>query len=133
MEFPHLWRLMEENQFDTIYHEHFSYLSFTVARDIFAAHGLRIFDVERLPTHGGSCASSRAHRLRPAAPRPPRAAALAREESADGFRTLARYQARSGARRERPKRDAARVPDRGAACRASASRHTARPARATRS
>ena len=45
MEFPHLWRLMEENQFDTIYHEHFSYLSFTTVLEIFAAHGLRLFDV----------------------------------------------------------------------------------------
>jgi len=90
MEFPHLWRLMEENQFDTIYHEHFSYLSFTVARDIFAAHGLRIFDVERLPTHGGSLRIFGAHRSDPR-PETAAAAALAREESADGFRTLARY------------------------------------------
>lgn len=54
MEFPHLVRLMAENQFDTIYHEHYSYLAFTVVRRIFAAHGLRLFDVEQLPTHGGS-------------------------------------------------------------------------------
>ena len=54
MEFPHLVRLMEENQFDTIYHEHFSYFSFTTAEEIFAAHGLVLFDVEELPTHGGS-------------------------------------------------------------------------------
>ena len=54
LEFPHLMRLLEFVQFDTIYHEHFSYLSlFTVAR-IFEAAGLRIFDVEELPTHGGS-------------------------------------------------------------------------------
>jgi hypothetical protein len=90
MEFPHLWRLMEENQFDTIYHEHFSYLSFTVAREIFAAHGLRIFDVERLPTHGGSLRIFAAHRSDPR-PETDAAAALAREESGDGFRTLARY------------------------------------------
>jgi 2-polyprenyl-3-methyl-5-hydroxy-6-metoxy-1,4-benzoquinol methylase len=54
MEFPHLLRLMEQNQFDTIYHEHFSYLSFSTAEQIFAKHGLKIFDVEELSTHGGS-------------------------------------------------------------------------------
>ena len=54
MEFPHLIRLMDENQFDTIYHEHFSYFSFYVAEKIFEAHGLILFDVEELPTHGGS-------------------------------------------------------------------------------
>jgi len=90
MEFPHLWRLMEENQFDTIYHEHFSYLSFTVVREIFAAHGLRVFDVERLPTHGGSLRIFAAHRSDPRG-ESDAAAGLAREESADGFRTIARY------------------------------------------
>ena len=54
MEFPHLMQLMELNQFDTIYHEHFSYLSFTTVVKIFAHHGLTMFDVEQLPTHGGS-------------------------------------------------------------------------------
>ena len=54
MEFPHLMRLMEENQFDTIYQEHFSYFSFITVEKIFAAHGLTLFDVEELPTHGGS-------------------------------------------------------------------------------
>jgi len=54
MEFPHLMRLIEENQFDTIYHEHFSYFSFISVERIFAAHGLKIFDVEELTTHGGS-------------------------------------------------------------------------------
>ena len=54
MEFPHLLRLMEENQFDTIYHEHFSYFSLTTVERIFAAHGLTIFDVDTLSTHGGS-------------------------------------------------------------------------------
>lgn len=53
-EFPHLMRLMEDAQFDTIYHEHYSYLSFTAVRGIFAANGLHCFDVEELPTHGGS-------------------------------------------------------------------------------
>lgn len=54
MEFPHLLRLVERNQFDTIYHEHFSYLSFTTVEKIFQYHGLELFDVEELPTHGGS-------------------------------------------------------------------------------
>jgi hypothetical protein len=54
VEVPHLWRLMEENQFDTIYHEHFSYFSFLSAQQIFAQHDLRCFDVDELPTHGGS-------------------------------------------------------------------------------
>jgi len=54
MEFPHLLQLIRHNQFDTIYHEHFSYLSLYTVNKIFAAHGLRIFDVEELTTHGGS-------------------------------------------------------------------------------
>jgi hypothetical protein len=54
MEFPHLLRLIEGNQFDTIYHEHFSYLSLTTVERVFAAHGLAIFDVQELTTHGGS-------------------------------------------------------------------------------
>jgi hypothetical protein len=54
MEFPHLLRLMLGNQFDTIYHEHFSYFSFITIKRIFEKHGLALFDVEELPTHGGS-------------------------------------------------------------------------------
>ncbi|WP_019552558.1 class I SAM-dependent methyltransferase [Propionispira raffinosivorans] len=54
MEFPHLLNLIEKNQFDTIYHEHFSYLSFLTVQQIFAAHGLRLFDVQEWATHGGS-------------------------------------------------------------------------------
>lgn len=54
MEFPHLLQLMRHNEFDTIYHEHFSYLSFRTVELIFAHHGLTLFDVEELPTHGGS-------------------------------------------------------------------------------
>jgi len=54
MEFPHLLQLIEQNQFDTIYHEHFSYFSLTTVEKIFAYHGLTLFDVEELPTHGGS-------------------------------------------------------------------------------
>lgn len=54
VEFPHLLQLMRHKQFDTIYHEHFSYLSFTTVFQIFAHHGLRLFDVDEIPTHGGS-------------------------------------------------------------------------------
>jgi len=53
-EFPHLLRLVAENQFDTIYHEHFSYLSLTTVMTVFDRNGLSVFDVEELPTHGGS-------------------------------------------------------------------------------
>ncbi|WP_428024397.1 class I SAM-dependent methyltransferase [Arcobacter sp.] len=54
MEFPHLLKLIEENQFDTIYHEHFSYFSFYTVKQIFEQQGLKLYDVEKLPTHGGS-------------------------------------------------------------------------------
>jgi len=54
VEFPHLLQLVAQHQFDTVYHEHFSYFSFHTAQRVFAAHGLRIWDVEELPTHGGS-------------------------------------------------------------------------------
>jgi SAM-dependent methyltransferase len=71
VEFPHLLNLIEQNQFDTIYHEHFSYLSFGVVERIYARHGLRAFDVDQLATHGGSlrvyaCLSSAHHAERPA-------------------------------------------------------------------
>ena len=61
MEFPHLLRLMQETQFDTIYHEHFSYFSFLAVEQVFASNGLRIFDVQQLPTHGGSLRIFAAH------------------------------------------------------------------------
>jgi SAM-dependent methyltransferase len=61
LEFPHIERLIAENQFDTIYHEHFSYLSATVVDRIARMHGLRLFDVEKLPTHGGSLRVYLAH------------------------------------------------------------------------
>lgn len=54
MEFPHILNLIDQNQFDTIYHEHFYYFSFYVVNEMFESHGLKIFDVEELPTHGGS-------------------------------------------------------------------------------
>ena len=83
VEFPHLMRLMEENQFDTIYHEHFSYFSFLTAERIFAAHGLTLFDVEELPTHGGSLRIYACHANDASRPVSERATKLrAREESA---------------------------------------------------
>src|SRR5262249_54804180 len=54
LEFPHVLRLIDENQFDTIYHEHFGYFSAHTIRTILRHHGLELFDVEELPTHGGS-------------------------------------------------------------------------------
>ena len=54
LEFPHLERLIDENQFDTIYHEHFSYFSLVALDRLARKHGLKVFDVEHLPTHGGS-------------------------------------------------------------------------------
>lgn len=71
LEFPHLLRLIEQCQFDTVYHEHFSYLSLAVVERIFAAAGLRLFDVEELPTHGGSlrvygCLAAAGHSTSPA-------------------------------------------------------------------
>ena len=81
-EFPHLVNLIDGCQFDTIYHEHYSYLSLTTVATIFAAEGLRVFDVEAVPTHGGSlrvyaCRAAAGHRTLPAV-----AAMLAREAAA---------------------------------------------------
>jgi len=91
MEFPHLMRLMAENQFDTIYHEHFSYFSFMTAERIFAAHGLTLFDVEELTTHGGSLRIYARHAEDSSRPVSERATKLrAREESA-GFNRLDTY------------------------------------------
>lgn len=61
MEFPHLLQLIKHNQFDTIYHEHFSYLSLFTVQQVFKKHGLRIFDVQEIPTHGGSLRIFAAH------------------------------------------------------------------------
>jgi SAM-dependent methyltransferase len=91
MEFPHLWRLMDENQFDTIYHEHFSYLSFLVAERVFAAHELTVFDVEELPTHGGSLRVFVRHARDSSRPVSPAADALRIREMKAGFESLDRY------------------------------------------
>jgi len=91
MEFPHLLRLMEEHQFDTVYHEHFSYFSFVTVTRIFAAHGLTIFDVEELPTHGGSLRIYARHTEDDTKPIGSRVADLAAQEAAAGLTSLDRY------------------------------------------
>jgi SAM-dependent methyltransferase len=85
VEVPHLMRLVEGNQFDTIYHEHFSYFSLLAAERIFAAHGLTLFDVEELWTHGGSLRLYIRHAADPSRPVSPRARALRASEVAAGY------------------------------------------------
>ncbi len=92
MEFPHLMRLMLENQFDTIYHEHFSYFSFTTVEKIFAAHGLVLFDVEELPTHGGSLRIYARHVEDATKPVSEAVRELKAREEALGFTRLETYQ-----------------------------------------
>ncbi len=90
MEFPHLLRLIEGNQFDTIYHEHFSYLSLLAVEKIFAAHGLTIFDVEELKIHGGSIRIYAQH----TAKNPQLSSSLIKvrnDETAAGFHNAAAY------------------------------------------
>jgi 2-polyprenyl-3-methyl-5-hydroxy-6-metoxy-1,4-benzoquinol methylase len=91
VEFPHLTRLVEENQFDTIYHEHFSYFSFTTVERIFAAHGLTLFDVEELPTHGGSLRIYAHHAEDVRKSVSDRVSELRAREEASGFTRLDRY------------------------------------------
>lgn len=91
MEFPHLMRLMEGNQFDTIYHEHFSYLSFITVEKVFATHGLTIFDVEQLPTHGGSLRIYASHAEDTSKSISQQVKALRSEEKLAGFNTLEHY------------------------------------------
>lgn len=93
IECPHLVRLMEDNQFDTIYHEHFSYFSLLALEKIFAAHGLTIFDVDELPTHGGSLRIYARHTEDPTRPISPRIHALRENEEAAGLRRMDTYAA----------------------------------------
>lgn len=91
LEFPHLMRLLEHTQFDTVYHEHFSYLSLYTVERIFKSAGLSVWDVEELPTHGGSlriygCHAEEARQVSPAV------SALLAEEARRGLQTLATYQ-----------------------------------------
>lgn len=93
MEFPHLMRLMEDNQYDTIYHEHFSYFSFMTVQRVFQSHGLKIFDVDRLHTHGGSlrihACRATCHKYNPS----DNCDALLRSEVEYGLDTLESYRA----------------------------------------
>lgn len=92
MEFPHLLRLIQENQFDTIYHEHFSYFSFTVVQKIFAAHNLTLFDAEELPTHGGSLRIYACHAEDKTNPATSRVTELLAKEEIAGLQHLHTYQ-----------------------------------------
>jgi SAM-dependent methyltransferase len=91
MEFPHLLRLMEGNQWDTIYHEHFSYFSFLTVSRVFAAHGLRLFDVEELTTHGGSLRIYGCHDDDAGKPDTERALEMRTRELGEGYERLDTY------------------------------------------
>jgi 2-polyprenyl-3-methyl-5-hydroxy-6-metoxy-1,4-benzoquinol methylase len=91
MEFPHLMQLVDNNQFDTIYHEHFSYLSFGTVQKIFAAQGLELFDVEELPTHGGSLRIYAKHTEDTSKQIEPAVAALLKKEADKGMTGLDYY------------------------------------------
>jgi len=101
LEFPHLLQLLRHNQFDTVYHEHFSYLSLHAVQRLFAAHGLRVWDVDRLTTHGGSL---RVYGIHAADVRPTSDAvsALLTMEQAEGILDLTTYE-RFQARADRTK------------------------------
>lgn len=91
MEFPHLLRLIQENQFDTVYHEHLSYFSFCAAQKVFAHHGLTLFDVEELPTHGGSLRIYARHESDGSKAITSRTTELKERELRSGLNTLAPY------------------------------------------
>jgi 2-polyprenyl-3-methyl-5-hydroxy-6-metoxy-1,4-benzoquinol methylase len=93
MEFPHLLKLMRENQFDTIYHEHFSYLSLTTVEKVFAEFGLKIFDVEHLSTHGGSLRIYATHSENAERSATDALRAAKKEEEDAGLSDLAAYRA----------------------------------------
>jgi 2-polyprenyl-3-methyl-5-hydroxy-6-metoxy-1,4-benzoquinol methylase len=90
-EFPHLMQLFENNQFDTIYHEHFSYFSLISIEAIFAAHGLTVFDVEELWSHGGSLRVYARHQADASRPVTDRVTELRRREEAAGYRKIETY------------------------------------------
>jgi SAM-dependent methyltransferase len=91
VEFPHLMRLMEDNQFDTIYHEHFSYFSFSTFTEILRSLGLTVFDVEELPTHGGSLRIFARHDSDSSHPVTERVRELTIREEAAGFKRMETY------------------------------------------
>jgi SAM-dependent methyltransferase len=92
MEFPHLLRLIKENQFDTIYHEHFSYFLLHTVERVFAAHGLVLFDVEEIPTHGGSLRIYGRHAENQKLPIRDNIIELRKREITEGFLTVHTYQ-----------------------------------------
>lgn len=92
MEFPHLMQLVDNSQFDTIYHEHFSYLSFHTVKQIFEAQGLELFDVDELPTHGGSLRIYAKHREDSSKPVSPAVKALLDKEASKGITSISYYQ-----------------------------------------
>lgn len=92
VEFPHLQNLIEQNQFDTIYHEHFSYLSLTAVTTIFEYHGLEIFDVEEINTHGGSLRIYAKHKEDTTKKVYPSVENILRRELDLGFKSVAYYQ-----------------------------------------
>ncbi|MDQ2718405.1 MAG: class I SAM-dependent methyltransferase [Bacteroidota bacterium] len=91
MEFPHLMQLVDNNQFDTIYHEHFSYLSFHTVKEIFASQDLQLFDVDEIPTHGGSLRIYAKHEGDKSKQVSERVAALLKKEKDIGLTTLNYY------------------------------------------
>lgn len=91
MEFPHLMQLVDNNQFDTIYHEHFSYLSFYTVKQIFESQGLEMFDVEELPTHGGSLRIYAKHKEDSSKEISANVAAILKKETDKGLNGLAYY------------------------------------------
>ena len=91
LEFPHLVRLMAQNQYDTIYHEHFSYFSLITVEKIFSAHGLTLFDVEELPTHGGSLRVYARHAADVSQPVSERVSGLRRRELEGGLGRMQTY------------------------------------------
>jgi hypothetical protein len=91
VEFPHVLRLIEGNQLDTIYHEHFSYFSLLALERVFTVHGLTVFDVEPLWTHGGSLRVWARHSADTARPVEPAVAALRRQEDEAGLRQIETY------------------------------------------
>jgi 2-polyprenyl-3-methyl-5-hydroxy-6-metoxy-1,4-benzoquinol methylase len=129
IEFPHLMSLMALNQFDTIYHEHFSYFSLTTASQVLAKHGLTIFDVQEISTHGGSLRIYARHEEDHAKPVTERLMALRKKEEVQGFTKLDHYLPFSEKAREtkrallefliRAKRDRQSVVAYGAAAKAS--------------
>jgi 2-polyprenyl-3-methyl-5-hydroxy-6-metoxy-1,4-benzoquinol methylase len=93
MEFPHLMRLISNNQFDTIYHEHFSYFSFHTVEELFARHSLTLFDVEELTTHGGSLRIYARHKEDESKAISDRTHALKKKEKEAGLRNVETYTA----------------------------------------